>query len=201
MDNSSLWSSFKENPCVSIKQEIFITYLNLIHYVIHQCMSLSEDVLDRKDYFQFGFEGLSEAIDRFDPDFGTKFETYAIQRIRGKIMDELRKCEKESPRDVISLNNRTFFNKGTSEVEVMQTDIPDYNTMPDNILESNILKDKLKVLIENLGYRDKRIIELYYYAELNYNEIAQVLGITVSRVSQVHSRIISNFQDELLIYK
>ena len=91
MSNANLWSSYKENPSTDLKKQIMLTYLNLVHYVIHKTNLNQNGILDRRDFFQFGIEGLSEAIDRFDPDYGTKFETYAIQRIRGKIYDELRK--------------------------------------------------------------------------------------------------------------
>ena len=91
MSNAILWSTYKQNPTPELKKQIVLTYVNLVHYVIHKTKLNQAGVLDRRDYFQFGIEGLSEAIDRFDPDYGTKFETYAIQRIRGKIYDELRK--------------------------------------------------------------------------------------------------------------
>jgi len=93
MNNSELWSMYKENPTAVIKRQIMINYTNLVHYVIHNSKFVTLSVIDEKDFFQFGIEGLSEAIERFDPQYGTKFETYAIQRIRGKIIDEIRKIQ------------------------------------------------------------------------------------------------------------
>ena len=86
MNNSTLWAEYKKEQNPSLKKKIIINYSNLVHYVIHHSKFINLNVVDEKDFFQFGIEGLSEAIDRFDPDFGTKFETYAIQRIRGKII-------------------------------------------------------------------------------------------------------------------
>src|SRR3989339_753788 len=93
MNNAALWETFKQEPSPAVKKQIMVNYTNLVHYVIHNSKFMNLNVVDEKDYFQFGVEGLSEAIDRFDPDYGTKFETYAIQRIRGKIIDELRKLQ------------------------------------------------------------------------------------------------------------
>jgi len=91
MDTIDLWNAFKNAPTADLKKEIMTTYTNLVHYVIHKSKFINLDILDTRDYFQFGVEGLSEAIDRFDPEYGTKFETYAIQRIRGKIEGKRRK--------------------------------------------------------------------------------------------------------------
>jgi RNA polymerase sigma factor for flagellar operon FliA len=91
MNNAELWSQFKQNQSPILKKQIILNYVNLVHYVIHHSKFAMNSILDERDYFQYGIEGLNEAIDRFDPDYGTKFETYAIQRIRGKIIDELRK--------------------------------------------------------------------------------------------------------------
>ncbi|MEW6653170.1 MAG: sigma factor, partial [Bacteroidota bacterium] len=77
MSNAVLWASYKEKPSPELKKQIVLNYVNLVHYVIHRTNLIQSALLDRRDYFQFGIEGLSEAIDRFDPDYGTKFETYA----------------------------------------------------------------------------------------------------------------------------
>ena len=73
MSNTALWTSYKQNPTTDLKKQIVLNYVNLVHYVIHKTNLIQNGILDRRDFFQFGIEGLSEAIDRFDPDFGTKF--------------------------------------------------------------------------------------------------------------------------------
>ena len=173
-----------------------MNYIKLVHYVIHNSKFINLEILDDRDYFQFGVEGLSEAIDRFDPTYGTKFETYAIQRIRGKIIDELRKLQIK-PRPVaankqekvmysnVSLNHSVDDEDGYMLYEV----IPDDTEIPIETAEKNEAKDFLINAIKELDERDRLIITLYYYENLNYKEIAKVLNITVSRVSQVHSRI------------
>lgn len=208
MSNTNLWTSYKQNPSTDLKKQIVLTYLNLVHYVIHKTNLNQNGILDRRDFFQFGIEGLSEAIDRFDPDYGTKFETYAIQRIRGKIYDELRKytdkheytVEGESSTSYsfssISLNQTISDDDGMQLQEV----IPSSAEKPDAILEKKDLKQKLVDLMKELGERERTILSLYYYEELNYKEISQILNVTVSRVSQIHSKIINSLKLKLAEY-
>ncbi|KUO61090.1 RNA polymerase subunit sigma [bacterium BRH_c32] len=208
MNNSNLWTSFKVNPTSDLKKQIIMNYVNLVHYVIHKSNFNYNDIFDRRDFFQFGIEGLSEAIDRFDPDFGTKFETYAIQRIRGKIYDELRKYspkyETALDSDSISVNTtkRVSLNKTVHEDDGMQVYelISDNGLEPDDILEKSETKTKLIALIKELNERDRTILSLYYYEELNYQDIAKLLNITVSRISQIHSKIIKQLKTKLAPY-
>ncbi|MBI1938166.1 MAG: sigma-70 family RNA polymerase sigma factor [Ignavibacteriales bacterium] len=208
MNNENLWASFKSNPTTELKKQIVLNYINLVHYVIHKTNFNQNEIFDRRDYFQFGIEGLSEAIDRFDPDYGTKFETYAIQRIRGKIYDELRKytpkfemaCEHDgtssSGSTNLSLNNTVIEDEGMQLYEM----VPGEYDIPDSLLEKNELKSKLVDLIKGLNERDRTILNLYYYEELNYQDIAKLLNITVSRISQLHSKIIKSLKQRLAFY-
>ncbi|MDP1995042.1 MAG: sigma-70 family RNA polymerase sigma factor, partial [Ignavibacteria bacterium] len=146
---------------------------------------------------------LSEAIDRFDPEYGTKFETYAIKRIRGKIIDELRKLQKK-PRVFNSANDEVIYTNiplshmsDDEEGYSLEEIIPNDSILPDESLEKQEMKEFLIAAINNLPERDRQIISLYYYENLGYKEIAQVLNITVSRVSQVHTRIIESLKSKL----
>jgi RNA polymerase sigma factor for flagellar operon FliA len=208
MSNANLWSSYKENPSTDLKKQIVLTYLNLVHYVIHKTNLNQNGILDRRDFFQFGIEGLSEAIDRFDPDYGTKFETYAIQRIRGKIYDELRKYTDKYEHAVEGESSTSYsfssvsLNQTISDDDGMQVQeiIPSGAEKPDAILEKKDLKQKLVDLMKELGERERTILSLYYYEELNYKEISQILNVTVSRVSQIHSKIINSLKFKLAEY-
>ncbi|MFA7288201.1 MAG: sigma-70 family RNA polymerase sigma factor [Melioribacteraceae bacterium] len=208
MNNSNLWTSFKVNPTSDLKKQIIMNYVNLVHYVIHKSNFNYNDIFDRRDFFQFGIEGLSEAIDRFDPDFGTKFETYAIQRIRGKIYDELRKYSPkyetalDSDSMTVNTTKRISLNKTVHEDDGMQVYelISDNGLEPDDILEKSETKAKLIDLIKKLNERDRTILSLYYYEELNYQDISKLLNITVSRVSQIHSKIIKQLKTKLAPY-
>ncbi len=65
MNNAILWTEYKTEPSSGLKQQIMVNYTNLVHYVIHNSKFMNLNVVEEKDYFQFGVEGLSEAIDPF----------------------------------------------------------------------------------------------------------------------------------------
>jgi len=208
MSNSELWREFKLSPTPALKKEIIIRYMNLVHYVIRKSHLSTNNIVDERDFFQFGIEGLSEAIDRFDPDYGTKFETYAIQRIKGKIIDELRKIqsklkvgdeEKSStsyPQN-LSMNNQIEDEDGGYQLSEV---IADQKVTQLEEVEDKEMKDLLVKALKQLNERDRLIISLYYYESLNYQEIAELMKITVSRVSQIHTKIINNLKSKLLVY-
>lgn len=204
MNNTTLWSKFKKSQSPDLKKQIIMNYTNLVHYVIHNSKFVALNIVDDRDYFQFGIEGLSEAIDRFDPEYGTKFETYAIQRIRGKIIDELRKIqikprstangEKEIVYSNVSLNSSYDDDDGYMLYEL----IPNEDELPDEAMDKSEAKELLIRAIKDLDERDRLVLTLYYYENLNYKEIAQILNITVSRVSQIHSKIILELKSMLV---
>ncbi|HEX3073547.1 MAG TPA: sigma-70 family RNA polymerase sigma factor [Ignavibacteriales bacterium] len=202
MNNYLLWDKFKKDPTPQLKQQIILNYTNLVHYVIHHSKFISLNIVDDRDYFQFGIEGLSEAIDRFDPNYGTKFETYAIQRIRGKILDELRKIQikpRTSNSDgEVSYANVSLNSSYDNEDGYMLSEVISNNDeLPDEILNKNEAKDLLINAIQELEERDRLVLTLYYFENLNYKEIAEVLNITVSRVSQIHTKIIKDLKAKL----
>ncbi len=203
MADSNLWTEYKTAPTDALKKKIVLSYIKLVYYVIHHSKFININILDERDYLQYGIEGLSEAIDRFDPEYGTKFETYAIKRIRGKIIDELRKLQKK-PRVFNSANDEIIYTNiplshttDDEEGYSLEEIIPNDSILPDESLEKQEMKEYLIAAINKLPERDRQIISLYYYENLGYKEIAQVLNITVSRVSQVHTRIIESLKSKL----
>ena len=203
MSNSGLWQSYKTEPNPGTKKQIMVNYTNLVHYVIHNYKFINMNVVEEKDYFQFGVEGLSEAIDRFDPDYGTKFETYAIQRIRGKIIDELRKLQIK-PRSKLKSDNDLKFHNVSLDQHLTGEDgfslndvLPSEEKNPYELVRENERKSLVVDAIRGLDERDRLIISLYYYEKMNYKEIAEIIDITVSRVSQIHSKILKELKGKL----
>jgi RNA polymerase sigma factor FliA len=88
-----IWMQYKINNEVCHRQELIVRYLGLVKYVVRKMIKNFPQALEENDLYQIGILGLSEAIDRFDPAYGIKFETYAIPRIKGSIIDELRKLD------------------------------------------------------------------------------------------------------------
>lgn len=206
MNNTELWSQFKQNQSPILKKQIILNYVNLVHYVIHHSRFAINTILDERDYFQYGIEGLNEAIDRFDPDYGTKFETYAIQRIRGKIIDELRKLQKKYKNDANETSIESFYtnvslNKSPEDEDgyTLGEIIPNDSESVSDTVEKSEMKEFLMSAIKELNERDRLILSLYYFENLNYKEIAELLKITISRVSQIHTRIVKDLKSKLLV--
>jgi RNA polymerase sigma factor FliA len=204
METTALWTQYKQTPTEVVKKQLLLCYTNLVHYVIHHSKFVNLNIFDSRDYFQFGVEGLSEAVERFDPQYGTKFETYAIQRIRGKIIDELRKAQIkprfspfDEPGDPYFSNVSMDRISGGEEGGSLHEMIPADTKLPEEIAEKNEAKERLMESIKDLNERDRLIITLYYFENLNYREISKVLDITVSRISQIHSRILEALKEKL----
>ncbi|MCF6270933.1 MAG: sigma-70 family RNA polymerase sigma factor [Melioribacteraceae bacterium] len=204
METTTLWTQYKQAPTEVLKKQLLLCYTNLVHYVIHHSKFVNLNIFDSRDYFQFGIEGLSEAVERFDPEFGTKFETYAIQRIRGKIIDELRKAQIkprfspfDEPGEPYFLNVSLDRTSGNDDSGTLHEVIPSDVELPEETAEKNEAKERLMECIKDLSERDRLIITLYYFEHLNYREISEVLDITVSRISQIHSRILDSLKGKL----
>lgn len=99
------WRAFYENKAPNLRDKLMVKYLGLVHYVVNKLFKTMPTNVDREDLVNIGVLGLSEALDRYDPYFGIKFETYAIPRIRGAIIDELRKQD-WIPRSLRSKSNK-----------------------------------------------------------------------------------------------
>jgi len=87
------WLNYKKHNDIRSRQELVVRYLGLVKYVVRKMIKNYPQALEENDLYQIGILGLSEAIERFDPSYGIKFETYAIPRIKGSIIDELRKLD------------------------------------------------------------------------------------------------------------
>ncbi len=201
MNEQLLWKEYKNLPSPELKKRLMMNYSNLVYYVIHRSRLYEHGVLNTKDFFQFGIEGLSEAIDRYDPKFGTKFETYAIKRIKGKIIDEIRK-NSEKTKIFDKENSQKYYeaislNSNQGEDTQLYEIIPAQEETPQTLTEKNEQKEILLQELKKLKERDRLILTLYYFEGLNYQEIGEVLNITVSRVSQIHSRLMKTLKKKL----
>lgn len=89
----SMWHEYKVNSSQVYRQQIILRYTGLVKYVVRKMIKNFPQAIEEADLHQIGILGLCEAIERFDPAYGIKFETYAIPRIKGSIIDELRKLD------------------------------------------------------------------------------------------------------------
>lgn len=86
-----LWKSYRDNPDIELRNKIVLTYAGLVKSIARRAASVSGSYVDIEDLTSFGMIGLIKAVEKFDPDKGVTFETYATYRIRGEIIDYMRR--------------------------------------------------------------------------------------------------------------
>lgn len=207
-------------------------YTPLVKRIAHHLLARLPSSVQVDDLYQAGMIGLLDAIKRFDNSKGASFETYAGIRIRGAMVDEVRKGE-WAPRSVhrnarriqeairavefrtgrdaadrevaaelqISLNEyhamlqdsmatRLFsideFESPDDHIDIRQEGRPSDNPLDE--LAGDSFRQQLAAAIETLSEREQLVLSLYYEQELNLKEIGEVLGVSESRISQIHSQ-------------
>lgn len=244
---TSLWYNYKTKKDLKAREQLILHYIYLVKYLVGRMAISLKGYFEVDDLISAGIYGLINAVDRFNPGRGIKFETFALARIKGAIIDWLRsldwipqsvrtkakKVEKalseleqklgrppEDPElaeylgiDVKNLNRLlheiaplTLFSldefwcstvrerEGLSPEEL----IPDTNAVdPVEHLEFEEIKRTLADAIERLPEREKLVISLYYYEGLTLKEIGQVMGLSESRISQLHTKAILRLRGRL----
>jgi RNA polymerase sigma factor for flagellar operon FliA len=233
-----LWSKYKATHDPKIKEQIILKYANLVKFVAGRLMITLPPSVEVGDLESAGIIGLIDAIDRFDPQYGVKFESYAIPRIKGSMLDELRKLdwiprsirsktrelekviaelEHEKGRPALdeeisqrlNISLEEYFNllKEVSSVSLLSLDsaiftdegnkgelhnvIEDKEEVePDEAINRDELKELIIRAIDDLPETERLVIALYYYEELTLKEIGQVLQLSESRISQIHTKTI-----------
>ncbi len=235
MTTQELWEKYSRRKTAAVKKELVLSYMNLVKYAARAINLPSKCVFDTDDLMSIGIIGLVEAIERFDPKRGVKFETFASQRIRGVMLDEIRKVDwlprsvrdkykkaskSLSELDMDSVNGEKYaraINMSISEFEQIKgylanaeavsltRAIGEDMTLEDVIgsdsevieqFEEEELKEQLVKSLKQLADRERMVVTLYYYEELTFREIGKVLGISESRVSQIHSEVISKLKEQ-----
>jgi RNA polymerase sigma factor for flagellar operon FliA len=236
-----LWSRYAGSKAPEARRELVLHYLALVKYVVARsglAWSARRQGLEPGDVVHSGVIGLLDAVDRFRPSMGVKFETFAVPRIRGAILDELRAVD-WVPRAVRGRNRQAErvlrqvsqeageepsedqvarrlgleveeyrrimrdaaravpagANEGGGEPSVEH--LPSDDADPLELLSAQDTKEILARAVASLPPRDQAIVGLYYYEGLRFAEIARVLEITESRVSQIHTRILRDLRRHL----
>ena len=212
--------------------ELIEQYAPLVKRIAHHLLARLPATILVDDLIRAGMVGLLEASKKYDASKGASFETYAGIRIRGAIIDEVRRGD-WTPRSVHRNSRRVTeaiqqvearTGKDASDAEVARElgiSVDEYHSLLKDSLESRLFSFEemlnpqhdgpgesfanddpgpnqnfereafLKALsdaINNLPEREKLVLALYYDEELNLKEIGQVLGVSESRVSQIHSQ-------------
>jgi len=224
-----------------------VAYSPLVKYVAGRMSSGLPGHVEESDLISYGLGGLIFAIERFDLSREIKFETYAITRIRGAIIDELRSLDwvprsvrarareiervnmklearlQRAPTDeemagelkvdveefheaLLQISNSTIValdelwnvsDSSGDQVSLLDT-IPDHGAPdPQAVVDQGELRDRIADAIAALPEREKLVIALYYYENLTLREIGEVLGVTESRVSQLHTKAVLRLRSKL----
>ena len=242
-----LWREYRANGNPGIRDRLIVTYAPLVKYVAGRLGSGLPAHVDDEDLVSYGLLGLIGAIERYDHDRDVKFETYAIARIRGAIIDELRALDwvprsvrsrardieraiaeleaklarvptdaeiagklgltteeldeslSEIGRSSIAALDELWTISGSSGDQVALIDTIEDPDAPDpqGSLSHTELREAIADSIARLPEREKLVVTLYYYEELTLREIGEVLGVTESRVSQLHTKAILRLKARL----
>ncbi|HEX6937492.1 MAG TPA: RNA polymerase sigma factor WhiG [Actinomycetes bacterium] len=242
-----LWQEYKKTGDAALRERLILHYSPLVKYVAGRVGVGLPPNIEQADLVSYGIFGLIDAIDKFDLERAIKFETYAISRIRGAIIDELRaidwiprsvrykarevekayaKLESElhrTPSEAevaaemgIGLDDLHQIFSQVSFVNVVALDellsvggekgdkLSLVDTLEDTRAEDPVLafeseetKFLLAKAINMLPEREKIVVTLYYYEGLTLAEIGQVLGVTESRICQMHTKAVLQLRGKL----
>lgn len=238
ISNEALWREFLENRDRNLRERLTLQYAPLVKYVINSMSMTMPSQVTLDDIIGYGTIGLLHAVDRYDPDRGVTFETYAIPRVRGAIIDAIRSMSILSRSDTTKLraiehamdqlvqeklrspteqeiadllgitakdvertlvaSNVTFVSIDApieaadgGETSSLKNMLVDPGAVdPGDAVEQSELRDLLRETIRQLQEPTRLVLSLYYVDELSPMEIAEVLGVSRSRVYQIHAHAI-----------
>ncbi len=221
-------------------------YTPLVKRIAYHMMARLPASVEVDDLIQVGLMGLLDAVQRFDGSQGAQFESYATQRIRGSMLDELREADwlprhvRQKSRQIESAIHRLEqrLGKPPSEQEISQElglSLDDYQSMlsdargsqllyyedfsdedsasfldrylvaggsdPLALLQDEGFKKSLIAAIHQLPQRERNMMGMYYEQDMNLKEIGTVLGVSESRVCQLHTQAVARLRAELKVWK
>ncbi len=245
MDESArnkLWTAYGKQKSPELREKLIVEYAGLVKVVAGRLAMYLGFNVEYDDLVGYGIFGLIDAIDKFDTMKDVKFETYASLRIRGAILDQIRKMDwiprtvrdrqkkidaaireieaqtghvatdeevakklEISEEEYVNWQNQMKVTGVVSLNEFMEagSDVPDEAgsstgfTRPEEELEREELKKMLQESLELLTDREKKVILLYYYEELTLKEISSAMGVSESRISQLHTKALGKMRKKL----
>jgi RNA polymerase sigma factor for flagellar operon FliA len=237
-----LWRRYKNDSDERARERLVVAYSPLVKFIAGRMASGLPAHVEEADLVSYGLLGLIGAIERYELDRDVKFETFAVARVKGAIIDELRSLDwvprsvrsrarsiekanaeleaelGRGPTDeemaerleidvddfhdalleianssLLALDDLWTFadpEGGGSQISVLDTIRDPHAADPETEAQTMELKDRLADAIESLPERERLVIALYYYENLTLREIGEILGVTESRVSQLHTKAV-----------
>ncbi|HWQ78028.1 MAG TPA: FliA/WhiG family RNA polymerase sigma factor [Anaerovoracaceae bacterium] len=241
-----LWNCYKLNRNIEARNELVLQYTGLVRKIVLRFKGSYSNFGQLDDMVNQGIIALIDAVEKFDPDLGNKFETFASLKIKGSIIDFMRKQDwvprnqRNLAKELDEIYNELYSERGyePSKMEMAErmgvsihhldkilqqrhnSVILSYEEAinekmmiasplivnesekdsPETGLLYEELKGKLMEAIDHLNEKERLVVSLYYYENLKLREIAEVLSITESRVSQIHSAAIIKMKHKLVNY-
>jgi RNA polymerase sigma factor FliA len=242
-----LWRRYKAGGDTAARERLVVAYSPMVKFVAGRLGAGLPSHVDDADLISYGLMGLIGAIERFEPERGIKFETFAMTRIRGSIIDELRSLdwvprsvrarareietaqtrlehelqrapteeeladklgltEDELQASLLEIANSSVYaldelwaisDSSGDQVSLLDTISDPTAADPQEALDTSEVKDRLAEAIESLPEREQLVVALYYYENLTLREIGEVLGVTESRVSQLHTKAVMRLKGHL----
>jgi RNA polymerase sigma factor for flagellar operon FliA len=247
-DLQRLWETYKSTASPQAREVLILHYAPLVKYVASRVATGLPATVEQADLVSYGMFGLIDALDKFDLERKIKFETYAIPRIRGAIIDELRALdwvprsvrfkarevekaysavearERRAPTDreiaeqlgatvdelheivtqisfvsVMALDELVSSGRERGEGLSLIDTLADMSAAdPISGIEGSEMRAMLSGAINHLSEREKLVVVLYYFEGLTLAEIGEVLGVTESRVCQIHTKAVGLLRTNLV---
>lgn len=242
VDREKLWEEYQKNPLPHLREKLIIEYAPLVKVVAGRLSMYLGYNVEYEDLVSYGIFGLIDAIDKFDLGKDVKFETYASLRIRGSILDQIRKMDwiprtvrqkqKKIEEAIKVIETRTGKNASDDEVaeelgikneelnewqsQLKVTNVVSLNefveqsgepvmdargnsqfVQPEDSMQEEELKKVLAETMELLTEKERKVILLYYYEELTLKEISNILEVSESRVSQLHTKALLKMRKKM----
>jgi len=238
VEKEKLWEEYRKNPSAELREKIIIEYAPLVRVVAGRLSMYLGYNVEYEDLVSYGIFGLIDAIDKFDRGKDVKFETYASLRIRGSILDQIRKMD-WIPRTVRQkrkkIETKTGQNASDEEIAkelgIGEEELNDWQTQlnvtnvislnefveqggepvmdaknnshfiqPEESVQEEELKKVLSETMDLLTEKERKVILLYYYEELTLKEISNILEVSESRVSQLHTKALLKMRKKMGSY-
>lgn len=236
-----LWDRYHKTKSPDLREQLILEYANVVNLVAGRLSVYLGYTVEYDDLVGYGIFGLIDAIDKYDTTKNVKFETYASLRIRGSILDQIRKMDwiprtlrqKQKRMDAAVVKLESELGRTATQQEIadeLNISVEEYENwkseaeftnlislddyleqgsegrmetfgakfqQPENAVQKQELKEMLVEALKTLTEKEQKVITFYYYEELTLKEISQILSVSESRVSQLHTKALQKIKTQL----